>query len=94
MISQVCAAATILRPCYERSKRGRLAGSLPAAKPGRIPVAVYVEGDYIFKFARADKERVELAGLASAHGAVAQLVRVLDCRSSGCGFESRRRRLF
>ena len=27
------------------------------------------------------------------NGAVAQLVRVLDCRSSGCGFESRRRRL-
>ncbi len=29
-----------------------------------------------------------------ATGAVAQLVRVLDCRSSGCGFESRRPRFF
>lgn len=28
------------------------------------------------------------------NGAVAQLVRVLDCRSSGCGFEPRRRRFF
>jgi hypothetical protein len=27
------------------------------------------------------------------HGAVAQLVRVPDCRSGGCGFEPRRRRL-
>ena len=26
------------------------------------------------------------------YGVVAQLVRVLDCRSSGCGFESRRLR--
>lgn len=38
--------------------------------------------------------RVGRMGGSSLSGAVAQLVRVLDCRSSGCGFESRRRRFF
>ena len=32
--------------------------------------------------------------LASSLGAVAQLVRAPDCRSGGCGFDSRRRRFF
>ena len=32
--------------------------------------------------------------LSRQGGGVAQLVRVLDCRSSGCGFESRRPRFF
>ena len=30
--------------------------------------------------------------LADPYGAVAQLVRAPDCRSGGCGFDSRRRR--
>ena len=37
---------------------------------------------------RADRGSLEKPG------AVAQLVRVPDCRSGGCGFESRPRRLF
>jgi hypothetical protein len=41
----------------------------------------------------ANQLHLLVAEPAGQIGAVAQLVRVLDCRSSGCGFESRPRRL-
>ena len=49
--------------------------------------------DYLARSGRPTFSR-EPAGAGTPSGAVAQLVRVPDCRSGGCGFESRPPRFF
>ena len=61
-------------------------------RPGEDdPLVAHLGVWYSFEFPVGPRKTVFSQG--AGRGAVAQLVRVPDCRSGGCGFESRPRRL-